>query len=60
VIKVVRHMNWPWKLASVFWLVPAPLRDAAYRWFARNRFRFFGKRETCYLPSKEDRFRFLE
>jgi predicted DCC family thiol-disulfide oxidoreductase YuxK len=43
----------------VFLLVPRPLRDLVYRWIARNRYRWFGKKETCRLPNAEERARFL-
>ncbi len=59
-IRVSRNLGWPSKAAVALWLVPAPLRDALYRWLARNRLRLFGRRESCYVPAKEDRDRFLE
>ncbi|RME58755.1 thiol-disulfide oxidoreductase DCC, partial [Candidatus Parcubacteria bacterium] len=36
-----------------------PLRDGVYFWVARQRYRWFGRRETCRLPSAEERERFL-
>jgi predicted DCC family thiol-disulfide oxidoreductase YuxK len=56
---VARRLGFPWSLASVFLLVPRPLRDLVYRWIARNRYRWFGKKETCRLPNAEERARFL-
>ncbi len=41
-------------------LVPRPLRDAAYRFVARRRTRWFGRREGCRLPGPDERQRFLE
>lgn len=41
-------------------IIPRPLRDIIYRWIARNRYRWFGKREQCRLPTAEERSRFLE
>ena len=46
-------------LASVLRLVPRWLRDGVYDYVARNRFRFFGRRDACYLPSPADTDRFL-
>ena len=40
-------------------IVPRPIRDAVYRWIARNRYQWFGKRDTCRLPTLEERERFL-
>ncbi|MFP5284488.1 MAG: thiol-disulfide oxidoreductase DCC, partial [Thermoanaerobaculia bacterium] len=40
-------------------VIPRPLRDALYRWIARNRYRWFGRTETCWLPTPELQSRFL-
>jgi predicted DCC family thiol-disulfide oxidoreductase YuxK len=58
-LRIARHMPGAWKLLRIFAAVPRPLRDAAYRWIARNRYRWFGKTETCWLPTPELRARFL-
>ena len=42
-----------------FLAIPAALRDAVYRVVAQNRYRWFGKRETCRLPKPDERARFL-
>ncbi len=46
-------------LARVARLVPRALRDASYRWLARNRIRLFGSAELCALPTPAERARFL-
>ncbi len=49
-----------WRLFyRVFFIVPRFLRDAVYDWVARNRYRWFGKHDTCRLPTPEERVRFL-
>ena len=48
-----------WRLALAFLLVPRPIRDAVYDFIARNRYRWFGKREACRLPTEAERGRFL-
>ena len=58
-LRVARHLRAPWSLLRIFWIVPRPLRDLVYRWFARNRYRWFGKTETCRVPTPELRARFL-
>lgn len=60
ILRVLHALGWPWRLAWVAWLLPAPLRDAAYRWVARRRYRLFGRRETCLMPSPEVAARFLD
>ena len=46
-------------LAGAFYAVPRPLRDALYRFVARRRYRWFGKRESCMVPTPETADRFL-
>jgi predicted DCC family thiol-disulfide oxidoreductase YuxK len=58
---VARRLDPPWPaLAAAARAVPAPVREAVYRLVARHRYRVFGQRETCRLPSPEERARFLE
>lgn len=59
VIHIYRHLGWPWRAAVAFSLVPRAFRDPLYRMIARNRYRLFGKRETCWLPDAADRHRLL-
>ena len=59
-LRIARHLPGAWKLLRVLTIIPRPLRDAAYRLIARNRYRWFGKTETCWLPTPELRARFLE
>ncbi len=60
IFRVLHGLGWPWRMAWVAWLVPAPLRDALYRWLARNRYRLFGRSETCILPPADFKTRFLD
>ncbi|AHJ98640.1 thiol-disulfide oxidoreductase DCC family protein [Hymenobacter swuensis] len=50
--------GWRW-LAQVGLWVPRPLRDAAYRFIARHRYRWFGRQDACWLPTPELRARFI-
>lgn len=58
-LRVLRRLGLPWSLLYGLVAVPRPLRDAVYRWVAANRYRWFGKRETCRLPTPEERERFV-
>ena len=58
-LRIARGLGGLWKAFGVFRQVPRPLRDAAYRLIARNRYRWFGKTETCWVPTPELRGRFL-
>jgi predicted DCC family thiol-disulfide oxidoreductase YuxK len=59
VLSIYAGLGWPWKLLSVFRLVPRFIRDPLYLLLARNRYRLFGKRDSCWLPSPEYRDRLL-
>ena len=60
IFRVLHALGWPWRLAWLGWVVPAPIRDRLYRWVARNRYLMFGQSEACYIPRPEDRTRFLD
>jgi predicted DCC family thiol-disulfide oxidoreductase YuxK len=59
VLKVVRYLPWYWQWAQVFWIVPRFIRDGIYDWIARNRYQWFGKQDTCMMPTPELKERFL-
>jgi predicted DCC family thiol-disulfide oxidoreductase YuxK len=59
-LHVLRGLGLPWSLLYVLIVVPRPMRDVVYRWIARNRYRWFGKRESCMVPTPDIRSRFLE
>jgi predicted DCC family thiol-disulfide oxidoreductase YuxK len=40
VVQVAKRMKWPWRAEAALWLVPKPVRDAAYMWVSRRRKRF--------------------
>jgi predicted DCC family thiol-disulfide oxidoreductase YuxK len=48
-----------WKLLAVFDWIPATLRNPIYRWVARNRYKWFGKKEACMVPTPDLQSRFL-
>jgi predicted DCC family thiol-disulfide oxidoreductase YuxK len=48
-----------WKIILIFWIVPFFIRDWIYLLISKNRYRLFGKRESCMLPSPEWKSRFL-
>ena len=61
VIFVLKQLGGFWGLTGfVLQFKPRFLRDWGYRVVARNRYRFFGQSETCFLPSPENRDRFLD
>jgi predicted DCC family thiol-disulfide oxidoreductase YuxK len=58
-LRVARLLPWPYRLLYALIVVPRPIRDAVYRLIARNRYRWFGQRQSCRVPSPEERERFL-
>lgn len=59
-LRVAAHLKAPWRWGRVALVVPRFLRDLGYRFVARNRYRWFGKTDSCLVPTKELRARFLE
>jgi predicted DCC family thiol-disulfide oxidoreductase YuxK len=59
VLQVLNRLPWYWKWTQVFWLVPRPVRDAVYDFIARNRYKWFGKKESCMIPTPEVKSRFI-
>ncbi len=60
VLRILRRLNRLWPAFSVLLLVPRAVRDPIYDWIARRRYRWFGRQETCRIPTPELRGRFLE
>ena len=59
VLKVAQLLGWPWKAFSIFRFLPRGWRDAMYDWIARNRYRWFGRRQECMIPTPELKSRFI-
>lgn len=59
-LEIAKRLNGGWKLLYAFKIVPKFIRDAVYRLIANNRYKWFGKKETCWLPTPELRSRFLD
>lgn len=58
-LEVLRRLGKPWAFGAGLRVLPRSLRDAVYNWIARNRYRWFGRREQCLLPRPEWQERFL-
>lgn len=53
------YLGWPWKALNIGRILPRAVADFIYNIIARNRLKWFGRQELCYLPSAEDKSRFL-
>lgn len=59
-LRIARGLRYPWPLLYALILVPRGLRDAVYQFVAKHRYGWFGKDETCLVPTRELKERFLE
>ncbi|MFB1003059.1 MAG: DCC1-like thiol-disulfide oxidoreductase family protein [Bacteroidia bacterium] len=59
VLRVVKFLKMPYNWLVVFRVMPRMIRDGMYRLIARNRYRWFGKRDTCRVPTAQEREKIL-
>lgn len=59
-LRMLRALGGGWQLLYAFIIVPKFIRDGVYNWVSRNRYKWFGKRNECMIPTPELRERFLE
>ena len=59
VLKIGYELGGIYQLIAVFRIIPQSWRHSLYLWIAKNRFQWFGMRESCYLPSEEEKERFI-
>ncbi len=59
-LRVAGYLGGWWRVLACARVIPAPLRDFVYNFVARNRYRVFGKSESCLLPPSDVRVRFLD
>ena len=58
-LRVCRHLKGLWPLCYGFIIVPAFIRNGIYDWIAKNRYKWFGERQECMIPTPEVKARFL-
>jgi predicted DCC family thiol-disulfide oxidoreductase YuxK len=58
-LRILRRLGGIWPIFYGLMIVPKPIRDFFYKLFARNRYRLFGKKDVCMVPTPEVRERFL-
>jgi len=59
-LRICRDLTGGARFLSLLLLIPKPVRDLFYSYIARNRFHWFGRKEHCQLPTKEERRRLLD
>ena len=58
--RVYGKLPWMWKWTQIFWIVPKFVRNAVYDYVARNRYKWFGQKDQCMIPTPDVRSRFLD
>ena len=58
-LRLYGKLPWYWRWTQAFWIVPRFLRDAVYEFISNNRYKWFGKRSACMVPTPQVRSRFL-
>jgi predicted DCC family thiol-disulfide oxidoreductase YuxK len=58
-IRIARHLTWPAKTLYGLIIVPKFIRQPFYKWIAKNRYRWFGKKDECMVPTPSIKSRFL-
>jgi predicted DCC family thiol-disulfide oxidoreductase YuxK len=58
-LRVCKHLNGAWKFFYLLLVLPRPLRDYLYELIAKHRYKWFGKKESCMIPTEEMKDRFL-
>lgn len=59
IFKIGNELGGIYRIIAIFRLIPRRWRHSLYLWIAKNRYHWFGVRKSCYLPSEEERVRFI-
>ena len=57
---IAKNLRFPFPLLLIFWIIPIPIRNWMYSFIAKNRYRWFGKKEFCMIPEPGLKSRFLD
>jgi predicted DCC family thiol-disulfide oxidoreductase YuxK len=59
-LRIARHLNVLWSIMYIFIIVPVFIRDGIYDFIAKNRYRWFGKQDSCWMPTPDLKSLFLD
>jgi predicted DCC family thiol-disulfide oxidoreductase YuxK len=59
-LRMLKHLGGAWSLLYGFIILPKFMRDGVYNWIARNRYKWFGKKDSCMIPTPDLKERFLD
>ncbi len=59
-LKIASKLGFPRNLAALFFIVPSFIRNGVYDYIAKNRYKWYGKKEACMIPTPELKSKFLD
>lgn len=59
-IRICKYLDWPAKVLYAFIIIPSFISQPFYKWFAKRRYKWFGRKEECLIPTPELKERFLD
>ena len=59
-IRICKYLDWPAKALYGFIIIPSFISQPVYKWIARNRYKWYGKKDSCMIPGAGIRERFLD
>jgi predicted DCC family thiol-disulfide oxidoreductase YuxK len=59
-LKIMNDFGGVWQLSNLFWVFPESFRNLVYDYIAKNRYKWFGKKDSCMIPTKELKAKFLD
>ena len=59
VLRIFKRFNGIWKILYIFIIIPSPIRNFIYNIISRNRYKWFGKRDKCMIPTEEEKSKFI-
>ena len=59
-LRVAKHLGFPVYLLAIFLVVPSFIRNLVYNYIAKNRYKWYGKKEACMIPTPELKAKFID
>ena len=58
-LRIAKSLSGIWKLFYIFIIIPGPIRNYLYDLLSRNRYKWFGKRDSCRIPTDKEKSKFI-
>ncbi|MCC1485109.1 thiol-disulfide oxidoreductase DCC family protein [Winogradskyella immobilis] len=59
-LHIAKHLGFPQNLLAIFFIIPTPIRNWVYNYIAKNRYKWYGKKDACMIPTPELKAKFLD